>query len=51
MLYYAGVKIKKAQALMGHASASMIYEVYTHLDEQRENADDLINNYIKNCVN
>ncbi len=51
MLYYAGVKIKKAQVLMGHASASMVYEVYTHLDEQRENADDLINNYIKNCVN
>lgn len=51
MLYYANVKIKKAQALMGHASASMVYEVYTHLDEQRENANDLINNYIKNNVN
>lgn len=50
MLYYANVKIKKAQALMGHASASMVYEVYTHLDEQRENADDLINNYIKSCT-
>lgn len=48
MLYYADVKIKKAQALMGHASASMVYEIYTHLDEQRENAEDLINNYIKN---
>lgn len=48
MLYYANIKIKKAQALMGHSSASMVYEIYTHLDEQRENTQDLINNYIKN---
>lgn len=48
MLYYAGIKIKKAQALMGHSSASMVYEIYTHLDEQRENSINLINNYIKN---
>jgi len=51
MLYYANVKIKKAQALMGHSSAAMVYEVYTHLDEQRENADELLNNYIKNNDN
>ena len=46
MLYYSGIKIKEAQSLMGHASASMVYEVYTHLDEQRETAEDLLNNYI-----
>lgn len=46
MLYYAGVKIKKAQELMGHSSADMVYDIYTHLDEERENSKDLINNYI-----
>jgi len=46
MLYYAGVKIKKAQELMGHSSADMVYDIYTHLDEERENADEIINNYI-----
>lgn len=48
MLYYAGVKIKKAQELMGHSSADMVYNIYTHLDEKRENANELINEYIKN---
>ncbi len=51
MLYYADVKIKKAQELMGHASADMVYNIYTHLDEKRENAEDLINNYIKKLSN
>lgn len=46
MLYYAGIKIKKAQSLMGHSSASMVYDIYAHLDEERENAEDIINNYI-----
>jgi len=46
MLYYANVKIKKAQELMGHASADMVYDIYTHLDEERENASFLINEYI-----
>lgn len=47
MLYYANVRIKKAQELMGHSSADMVYNIYTHLDEKRENAENLINNYIK----
>lgn len=47
MLYYADVKIKKAQELMGHSSADMVYDIYTHLDEKRENAGNLINDYIK----
>ena len=48
MLYYSNVGIKKAQELMGHSSADMVYNIYTHLDEQRENSENLINNYIKN---
>lgn len=48
MLYYSGVKIKKAQELMGHSSADMVYNIYTHLDEERENAEELINDYV-NC--
>lgn len=47
MLYYAGIKIKKAQELMGHSSADMVYNIYTHLDNERENTSDTINNYIK----
>jgi len=50
MLYYAGIKIKKAQELMGHSSADMVYDIYTHLDEERENADELINNYISSSI-
>lgn len=50
MLYYANVKIKKAQELMGHSSADMVYNIYTHLDEQRENAEELINDYISTNI-
>ena len=46
MLYYANIKIKKAQELMGHSSADMVYDIYTHLDEERENANEQINDYI-----
>ena len=47
MLYYSGIKIKKAQELMGHSSADMVYNIYTHLDNERENTSETINNYIK----
>lgn len=50
MLYYAGIKIKKAQELMGHSSAKMVYDIYAHLDEERENANELINNYISDKI-
>ena len=50
MLYYAGVKIKKAQELMGHSSVDIVYDIYTHLDEERENADKLINDFVSNCI-
>lgn len=47
MLYYANIKIKKAQELMGHSSADMVYNIYTHLDNERENAEVLLNDYLK----
>lgn len=47
MLYYAGIKIKKAQELMGHSSADMVYNIYTHLDNERENTLETINSYMK----
>lgn len=50
MLYYAGIKVKKAQELMGHSSADMVYNIYTHLDEERENAEELINDYISKII-
>jgi integrase len=49
MLYYAGIKIKEAQNLMGHSSADMVYNIYTHLDNTRENTAQTINNYIESC--
>ena len=48
MLYYAGIKIKEAQRLMGHSSAKMVYDIYTHLDEEQESSALSINTYIKN---
>lgn len=34
MLYKAGVGLKEAQYIMGHADSSMTLEVYTYLDEE-----------------
>ena len=50
MLYYSGIDIKEAQRLMGHSSAKMVYDIYTHLDLERENSKDKINSYITNLV-
>ena len=46
MLYYAGIPIKEAQRLMGDNSSRMVLDIYTHLDETRENSEDKINCYI-----
>jgi integrase len=35
MLYYADIGIKEAQELMGHSSADMVYDIYTHLDMEK----------------
>jgi len=47
MLYYAGIGIKEAQNLMGHSSADMVYDIYTHLDAQKENSLNSLNSYLK----
>lgn len=47
MLYYSGIKIKEAQNIMGHSSAKMVYDLYAHLDSQKEDVATKINNYLK----
>lgn len=34
-LYYAGVDLKEAQRLLGHADAKTTIEIYTHLDKKK----------------
>lgn len=46
MLYYSGIKIKETQSLMGHSSAKMVYDLYAHLDAQKEDVTSKINNYL-----
>lgn len=46
MLYYSGIKIKEAQNLMGHSSAKMVYDLYAHLDLQKEDTSMKINTYL-----
>lgn len=38
MLYYSGVGIKEAQYLMGHASADITLNIYTHLDKIKKSS-------------
>lgn len=47
MLYYSGISLKKAAALMGHSDTKMIMEVYSHLDEQKEQTETKLNSFIK----
>lgn len=47
MLYYSGITIKQTQKLMGHSSAKMVYDIYAHLDEQKEKVSNKVNKYIK----
>ncbi len=47
MLYYSGITIKKAAALLGHSNTKMIMEVYSHLDEEKEKAVEKLNENIK----
>lgn len=35
--YYAGISLKECQRQMGHKDYKMILEVYSHLDEEKEN--------------
>ena len=47
MLYYSGISIKKAAALMGHTDTKMIMQVYAHLDDEKEQTSEKINACIK----
>lgn len=42
-LYYSGISMKEAQRLMGHADASMIMRVYSHLDSDKEDTKNKLN--------
>lgn len=46
MLYYSGIKIKETQNLMGHSSAKMVYDLYAHLDAQKDDVSNKINSYL-----
>lgn len=41
-LYYAGVDLKEAQRLLGHADAKTTIEIYTHLDKKKSNSSEKI---------
>lgn len=46
MLYKAGVGLKEAQYIMGHADPTMTMEVYTHLDEEsKRSAKNILQKY------
>ena len=48
-LYHAGVDLKTAQYLMGHANVEVLLKIYTHLDdEKKSNCADIINNMFNN---
>ena len=47
MLYYSGIGIKEAQELMGHSSADMVYDIYTHLDMEKGKPFDKLNESIQ----
>lgn len=47
ILYYSGISIKKAAALMGHTDTKMIMQVYAHLDDEKEQTSEKINVCIK----
>ncbi len=43
--YYAGIKVKDAQYLAGHMTASVTMDIYTHLDKQNTSSRDLLEAY------
>ncbi len=47
-LYEAGIDVKEAQALLGHASVQMTMDIYTHIRNTRmETAKNKLNEYLK----
>lgn len=49
LLYDAGIDIKSAQYLMGHANIQTTMDIYTHLSQTRKRSSaDLLNTYLTN---
>ena len=46
MLYYSGISLKQAVKLMGHTDEKMLIQIYAHLDSQKEQLSEKINNNI-----
>ena len=45
-LYYSGLTLKKAVALMGHADEKMLLDIYAHIEEDQEQTADRLNNIL-----
>ena len=50
LLYYSNVSLKKAAKLMGHNGVEMIMRIYAHLDEEREQTAEKLDNMFKREV-
>lgn len=50
MLYYADIGIKEAQELMGHSSADMVYDIYTHLDMEKGKPYEKLKNAVQKFI-
>lgn len=46
MLYYAGIDLKEAQRLLGHADIKTLLQVYTHADSEKGNTNEKIRQFI-----
>lgn len=46
MLYYAGIPVKDAQYLMGHANPMTTLNIYTHLDNLKSSSGDLLDKFL-----
>ncbi len=52
ILYRAGIGVKDAQELMGHQEASLVMDIYTHLDnEDKEKSANKLNEYVSKICN
>lgn len=47
ILYYAGVDVKDAARILGHANTNITLAIYTHLDQEKSASADKINQYLK----
>lgn len=48
MLFECGIEVKDAQDLLGHSTAAMTQDIYTHIrDKHRESTADLLNQKLK----